>query len=409
MPTFDPIFAQEARHHIRESQNKGRVRKYQAYLEEFRAYTRAPENREKVNDIVRGLIALADQTGRQIGRQVFSDDDLQVMCARDSQLRAFMTGQRDLGPAAVHVNQLMTELSVRFANSGMIGEELAPPISVAKESNYYAYYDERDSLAFPDNFIGPRGDVPEIEQDIDTTNASNLYRCEGRGFKRLVSPREIANADVPIDPLLEAQLLVMEGNAWRREKKSAEFFTTSGNYASSNVTAVTAGEEWDSAGGGNPVKQIQDAVKGVFRTRGATRRIGACSIDVYMVLSRHPAILDVNKYQRVGFVPRESLAAFFNLDELYVAEAWEDTANPGATAAYSRIWGDYFVVLVQQPGASPYSYQFCSRFRKGGVQNETLFVPHEGMSGMYHVKETYLEDLKGVAPRAGWLLSGCLA
>lgn len=398
---IDPILKNDIRAHVRESQQNDKARDYHRTLEATRAWARAPENRAKVQDMMRPLIA----EGVHSKRTTFSEEDVRMLCARDAQLRAYLDAPqtREISPSAVHVNQLLTNLSTRFFNPDFIGEMIAPPVSVSKESDRYAHYNERDSLAFPSNVVGSRGSVNEISQSVDT---SPSYECVPYGLKELVTPRAIANADSPIDPLLDAQMLVMEGNAWNREKKSATFFTTSGNY--SNNTSVTAGEEWDSAGGGNPVKQIQDARNSIFRTRGATRIVGATSISVFTVLSRHPHIRDLFKYTKDGFATRQQLAAYFELDDLFVSEAWEDTVNKGQTVAYSRIWSDYFLIAAINPAPSPRSYNFASRFRCGTIQSETLFVPDEGFRGVYHVKETYLETIESVAPRAGALISGAL-
>jgi hypothetical protein len=401
---IDPLLKNDIRAHIRESQQNDKAREYHRTLEATRAWARAAENRAKVQDMMRPLIAEAVRSKHN----PFKEEDVRMMCSRDAQLRAYLdTPQtREISPSAVHVNQLLTNLSVRFFNSDFIGEMIAPPVQVSKESDLYAVYNERDNLAFPSNVVGARGSVPEIGQSVDLT--AN-YRCVFHGFKELVTPRSIANADSPLDPLLDAQMLVMEGNAWNREKESATFFTTSGNYASANVTAVSAGEEWNSVGGGNPVKQIQDARKSIFRTRGATRIIGATSIDVFTVLSRHAHIRDLFKYTKEGFATRQQLAGYFGLDDLFVSEAWEDTANKGQTASYSRIWGDYFLIAAINPSPSVRSYNFASRFRCDAIQSETLFVVDDGYRGVYHVKETYAETIESVAPRAGALISGALA
>lgn len=402
---IDPVLRSEVAAHVRESQKSPKARAWERFLPEARAFIRAPENRPKVLAETRGLLAKAIRSERE----VFSEEEVRTLYARDSALQAYVAATpqtRDLGPAAVHVDSLMGQMSVRFSNGDYIGEMLAPPDTVDKESNIFAFYDERDNLNFPSNIVGPRGALPEVNQAID--KATHTYVCLPRGMKEFVTPREMANADVPLDPMVDALLLVMEGNAFNREKESASFYQASANYAAANITAVDAGSEWDSAGGGNPVKQIQTAVINCFKTRGAVRRVGACSINTFTALSRHPAIRDLFKYTKDGFATRQQLAMYFGLDDLFVSEAWEETANKGQTAAYSRIWSDAFIVVCQNPGGGVRSYSHSKRFRKGALKNETLFVPQDGYEGVYQVRETYLEVLVSVAPKAGGLITNCL-
>jgi hypothetical protein len=405
MPNVDPVLRSEVAAYVREDQKTEKVRAWERWLPTARQYIRAPENRQKILAETRHILAQAIRSERC----PFDSDELELMYARDRELRAYVqTPQtRDIGPAAVHVDSLMTQMSVRFANGDYIGELLAPPDSVDKESNIFAFYSERDNLGFPTNVVGPRGEVPEVNQAINKSD--HTYKCLPFGLKEFVTPREMANADVPLDPMVDALLLVMEGNAWNREVTSATFYQNSANYAAANITNVAAGEEYDSAGGGNPNKQIQDAVIRVFKTRGAVRRVGAMSINTYTALSRHPAIRDLFKYSKDGFAGREQLARYYNLDDLYVSEAWKDTANKGVAASYTRIWTDDIIIVCQNPGGGVRSYSHSKRFRKGALKNETIFVPVDGMEGVYHIRETYLEDLVSVAPLAGSLITNTLS
>lgn len=404
MPRIDPVHQNEVRAYIREDQKTEKARAWERWLPAARNFIRDPNNRDAVLKETRHLLAEAIRANK------FEADDVAMLYARDRNLQEYVSNGmqlRDLGPAAVHVDSLMTQMSVRFTNPDYIGELIAPAMPVDKESNIYAFYDERGNLAFPSNVAGSRGELAEVNQNIDIS--SNTYKCLPLGLIGKVTPREIANADVPLDPLVDELLLVAEGNAWNREVSDAAFYENSSNYASANVTAINAGEEYDSVGGGDPNKQIQDAVIRVFRTRGATRKIMAMNINTFTVLSRHPAIRDLFKYTNAGFATRQMLAQYFNVDELLVGEAWKDSANSGQTASYGRIWGDSIIIVAQNPGGGVRSYSHSKRFRKGAVQNETIFVPQEGFRGVYTIRETYLEVVKSVAPRAGSLLTNALS
>ena len=72
---------------------------------------------------------------------------------------------------------------------------------------------------------------------------------------------------------------------FNRELRYATKLTTAGNFGGNAVT-ITASNEWNSAGGGNPVKDIQKAVDAVRGGRNPTKLIGYCSVNVFRVLSR---------------------------------------------------------------------------------------------------------------------------
>lgn len=403
---IDPVYASEVRAYIKEDRaGSERARSFERWCKRASEYIHDPRNRDKVLAETRAVIAKAFLSEQD----PFTEDEKRDLCARDRDLEAFVRTsreKRDLGPSQVHTDTVMAEMSVRFTNPDNIGLMLAEPISVGKESNIYAYYDERDNLAFPDNAVGAQGQLAEVNQGINITD--NTYNCVQRGLFERVTPREIANADVPLSPLFDAGLLVAEGNAWNREVSDAAFYEADANYAAANITNVNPTEEYDSAGGGNPNKQIQDATIRIFKTRGATAVRGAMSIETFMVLARHPTIRDLFKYTRDGFATRQQLAGYYGWDDLLVGEAWKDTANKGSSASYARIWSDKIIVVAQNPGMGVRSYSHSKRFRKGPVKSQTLFVQHLGVEGEFHQKESYLEVVKSVAPRAGSKINNCL-
>lgn len=404
---IDQVLKSEVTAHVREAQANDRQKQWESDFAKFRAHVRDPKNREKYLALTREMIAssIRNRPG------AWTDEEVREVSARDAGIAAYLNGAaqvRDIGPSAVHVNQLMGEMSVKYVNRSYIGELIAEPLTVSKESNIFAFYDERDSLQVPNNVVSNRGIVNQVNQQID--KSSHTYQVIPYGLMEYVTPREIANADVPLDPLLDAQLHIMEQNALAREKKAAAFFLASANYSADRITAVNAGEEYDSANGGNPGKQIHDAVKSILVSNGVSK-VMAMSLDTFLALARHPALLYTSVYTKGGFLTVEMMRQLFMVDELYISEAWQDTANSGQTRSISRLWGDFICVVGMMKGAaqSLRSYQFAKRFRCGPVRNETLFNPYEGMAGVYQVKETYLEDLQSVAPLAGALITNALS
>src|SRR3990172_11783480 len=54
---------------------------------------------------------------------------------------------KDIAPGAVHQNATLANMSVQYANEMYIGEELLPTFQVAKDSDVYYTYGQRDPLA----------------------------------------------------------------------------------------------------------------------------------------------------------------------------------------------------------------------------------------------------------------------
>lgn len=332
------------------------------------------------------------------------DGDISARAEANAAINAYREGvkTRDIGPDAVHIDKALQNLSVRFANDEYIGERLMPAATVANRSNYYFVYDERAQLSYPDWKLGSRGQANEVNQAVNRSQ----YICSDYGLEQFVDLNEIGNADAPLDPLMDATMLVNEGIAFNREVSIANIMTTAGNYGA-NTTAIAAGQEWNSATGGSPIKQIQYAVDAVLAGPSQTRLVGFCSVNVFRTLSRHPAIRDLFKYNRDGFATAQQLAQYFGLDELLVGRARKDTTPLGASATLGRIWADVFGVVRVAIAPSPRTYCFGTTFRQGAVLAQQIFKQDIGKAGGYIAKVTLSEDWRVVASRAGYLITNC--
>lgn len=312
---------------------------------------------------------------------------------------------RDVAGTSPHVDATLSNLSVKFMNEDFIGTRLLPIATVAKQSDKYGVFSDRDYLAYPTSAVGPRGQVQELSTNIDLTNA---YFCPEHALQEYVDLSNIANADAPLDLLANAAYKTNDGIEWNREKEIAAVVTATASYGSNYLT-IGAGDEWDSAGGGAPIKNIQDAVGNCLGGPGPTRLVGFCGWNVYKVLARHPEVRDLYKYTGSGLASPQLLAGTFGMDELLVGKAWQDTANPGQTLALDRIWGEVFGVLRVSTAPRPNMYAFGMTFNWQGKSTEVYFDRSKGRKGGYTVKVGDAWTPKVVAARAGYLLTNCLA
>lgn len=312
---------------------------------------------------------------------------------------------RDVVGTPPHVDASLSTLSIRFMNEDYIGTQIIPIAVVPKQSDKYSVYSDRDYLAYPDTAIGPQGQVQQLATNIDQTNS---FYCVPNAAEEYVDMDNISNADAPLDLLGNANYKSNDALEWNREKQIATVLTTTGNYGS-NYNTLSAGSEWDSAGGGTPVKDIQDAVGACLGGPGPTEIVGWCGYNVYKVLARHPEIRELYKYTGSGLASPQLLAGIFGLDKLLVGRAWQDTANIGQTISLDRIWGEYFGVarVSKAPRKDTYSFGFC--FDWEGKQTVVTYDQRRSRRGGYWVKVSDAWVPKVIAARAGYLIGNCLA
>lgn len=361
------------------------------------------------SDIVKSNARALKRRGITPQSEKYEDYILSVDEARRSGdprvLRAWGTANlalKDIAPGVVHQNATLSNLSVQYANEMYIGEELMPILQVAKQSDVYYSYGQSDRLQYPDDEMGSRGQANEIQESRSTST----YVCRPYGYSNFVSRMTLTNEDAPLDEMLDLVEAIAEGLSFRREQRIAGVLTTGANYGA-NTAAIGAANRWDTVTGGDPIADIQTATAAIWQGRGPSDLIGFCSLDVYQVLSRHPAILDLFKYNgsSPGLATPDMIARFFDIDRLLVGKARQDTATEGQAAAYSRIWGDVFGIVRVARRASVRNAVFGYTFRHGSIQTAVDYDSLKGHGGGYTAQVSVSEVHQVVASPTGYLIT----
>jgi len=332
----------------------------------------------------------------------------------DAETRAALNGSfadvrvtKGVSAASVHSNTYLSNLSAGYANDSYIGERLILPVPVQKRSDIFAVYPQREMFESPTDLItNDRAQANEIS----ASRQSTTYTLKDYGLQNFVSNETLDNQDLPFDERADMVMELAEHIARKREIRDAAFLTSTANYGSGNSVTLSGSDQWDSAGGGDPIKDITTAKAALFNGPGATDVLGFCSINVLNVLARHPTLLDLQKYTTNGLLTPEGIARYFGLAGLLVGEARKQTANEGQTASYSRIWGLDFGLVRVARAPSRRTASFAARFRKASDPVVTeWFDATAGKSGGYYVKNAVSEDIVSVASFGGYIIKSATA
>lgn len=312
---------------------------------------------------------------------------------------------RGVSAGSVHANTFLTNMSVQYKNDEYIGDQLLPVVLVDKRSDIYAKYDKRDRLGDIDDSIGPNGDVNEVEESNRT---SENYSVQDRALQNHIAAETVDNEDAIFDEMLDLMESVTDRMALKKEIRQATILTNAANFPGQTATLAGA-DRWDSSTGGNPVKNLQDAIASLWSGNGQTQLIGYTSVDVINALSRHPALLDLFKYTQAGLLNRQKLAQFFGLDDLLIGAARKDTANRGQSANYQRIWGNDFGVIrvAKRPTKRSAHYGTTFQLRSDPMVFQ-WFDQKKGKAGAHFVKVGLSDDHKVVASDTGYLFKSVI-
>ncbi len=306
---------------------------------------------------------------------------------------------RDLKPGQVQASTVLSEMSVMYANDEYIGTRLMPIYDIGKRVGEFYEYAKRDRLAYPDDEMEVRSEALEVSEGRTRTPVS----LQGRALKEFVDVTVLNNQDAPLNEMLDAQQNVLEGLSFKQEKRIATIMCASASYGS-NTTALSAGDRWDSVSGGDPVADINAALAAQWIGRGPGKRVAFASLDVWNVLKVHPRMLDLIRGNSSGMLTREMFSAFFEIDELLIGKARNDTANSGQTASYSRIWSNVFGVARVGLTPSKRNAVFGWTFREKPIVNRSWFDPKTGEEGGWFSQASHADKSQVVAADTGFLI-----
>lgn len=311
---------------------------------------------------------------------------------------------RGVSPSSVHSDTFLNNMSVMYANDAYIGERLVTAVPVTKKTDKFAIYPKRERFEYPSDLLGERAHANEISE----SRSSDTYSLLDYGYQNFLSQDTLDNQDPAFDERVDLIEAISEGISFRRELRIATALTTASNY--DNSTTLSGSNQWDSSTGGNPIKDIQTGIAALFHGPGATDIVGFCSLEVFNVLSRHPHLLDVQKYTTNGLLNRAQIANYLGLTDLLIGSGRKQTANEGQTASYSRIWGLDFGIVRVARRASKRTASFASLFRSTDDPVTTeWFDATTGKKGGHYAKVAVSEDLKVVASSAGYIIKAATA
>lgn len=313
---------------------------------------------------------------------------------------------KGVSAGSVHSDQFLSNLSQMYANDEYIGERVLGVVPVQKRTNKYAIYPQREMFEAPSDVLSnERAQANEISE----TRSYGTYELKDYALQNFVSNETLDNQDVPFNERADMVTHLAEHIARKREQRIATLMTTAANYGSGNSTTLSGSDQWNSASGGNPIKNIQDAKAALFNGPGATDLVAFTSLDVFNTLARHLTLLDLQKYTVNGLLTPQAIANYFGFSALLIGASRYQTANEGQTAAYSRIWGNDFGIVRVSRGPSLRTAGFASLFRKQSDPVVTeWFDATAGKSGGYYVKNAVSEDLQVVASFGGYIIKSAI-
>lgn len=240
----------------------------------------------------------------------------------------------------LHVNQLLSNVSIQYKNSAYIWDKVFPMVPVVKDTDLYRVYDR--NFKIPETKRAPKGVAREFGFEVSTST----YALEQHALKDYVGVDEAENYD---QSSLEVDTTENLTDAiYRRiEKSVADLFTTTS--WSLNVSLAAANAFSANTTVSDPVPVFDTGASTIIANSGMTPNYGIVPRDAFIAIKNHVSVLDRVKYTSAE-VSEAMVGALLGLGQMLVPTAVQDTAPEGQAATISNFYGD-ICFLGYKPGA----------------------------------------------------------
>ena len=315
-----------------------------------------------------------------------------------------------LSPSAVHIDRALTNCAISYRNREYIADQCMPVVTVANRSDKIFEFPVETMQQLADvSIAGNRGMPGEVKYSL---NSSKNYSVSDYALMDFVSNDEIANADAPLQPKVEAVEIVTNFLMLARESRVASAVFGAGNYGA-NTAALAGASRWDTSTS-DPVQAIEDAIESCF-VRPTHLVLGG---QVWPKLRNHPKFLQYilsRASTASGDVPlrvsERLIADAFGLEGCIVGRAKSVTSVEGQSVTTGYLWGKSAALIRVEKSPSARKTQcFGYTFRFGRFETREIVDNVRGVRGGVFEKVSHsdAETIIGGA-NAGYLFTSVIS
>ena len=276
----------------------------------------------------------------------------------------------------VHVDQLLTNVSIGYSNAGYIADQIFPVVPVDKQSDKYLTYDKSHWFR---NEAKIRATGTKSERG-GWNYSSDTYFCDRFSYGHEIYDEERDNADNAFQLDSDAAEFATDKILMQREVAFAGgFFTTS--VWGTDKTGGTDFTHWSDYAGSAPLVDVSDWMDTIEASIGREANRLVMGKQVWTKLKWHPDLIDTIKYTQRAQMGLDLAATLFEVERILVGRAIYTTSPEGtaeASVSYSRIWGKHALLIyvpntpsLRQPAAGytftwqrvPQSLRYIKRMR----------------------------------------------
>lgn len=322
--------------------------------------------------------------------------------------------------AQVHIDSGLTNISIAYIQNqdNFIADKVFPIVDVMHASDEYFVFNMGDF-----NRDEAKDRAPATESaGGDFTLTTDSYSIKVKAFHKDVAWQTGKNADFDLERA--ATEYVTQKMLIAKEKQFTSSFMATGLWGYQRIGDVNAsvgtGEVtyWSDYANSDPIGDVEAAAEAIQAKTGFRPNKMVMGRRVYNKLKNHPDFIDrINggaTTDKPAMVVRALMAAIFEVDEILVLDAIENTAKEGQTAVTDFIGGKNVLLVYAAPSPSLMSpsagYTFSWNRYLEGVKNGIAITKKEvPLANADRIEGEIARVQKLVAADMGAYFSGIVA
>jgi hypothetical protein len=290
----------------------------------------------------------------------------------------------------VHVDKVLTNLLLGYKSGMDIADEILPPLGVSEDSGIFFTWGRGEiDIAGLETLKAPQAKPKQV----DFGSSQTTYSLEPHGLETFLKDVVRDNAE-PILGVRErkAQKVVrMIDRIY--EKAVAGTVLATATYSAGHYVTLAGNDQWSTLthADSDPMADIETGKIAIHKATGFWPNRMLINKTDLMKLKRHDKVkasLQYTSKTGIDHIPDSEIAAFLGVDKLVVADALENTANPGQTESVDYIWKGDVLLWYRNPDSQPvkdepsFGYRFFSkkapreviRYRLPAEEGEHIYV-----------------------------------
>jgi hypothetical protein len=263
--------------------------------------------------------------------------------------------------ADAHVNVPLSNFASEafdLNEQGYVAPMLLPAIGVDKQSN--KYYTIRSDEFFRAPSTGTLRAPKTSANKVEFTISSDSYFADNYALAVENALEDLDNADLQVRLRENSVRLISNLLMLDQEVRVANMVTSISNVGSG--VALAGNSKWGDPNS-DPIGDVNTAHAFIRSNTALTANTAVIDWDTIQVVRRHPAMLDLFKYNQTGELKEEDLKSLFKVDRLLVAKAIKNVGKEGQVNSMGNVWGNLCLLAYVGTNTGLQSITFGGRFR----------------------------------------------